>query len=100
MISWCQSQLVDGECAVGPRAGDRRAAGVDDAIELDDRPAVEADVPERGDAALDVHASASQFDPLVAGRRLDRADVLEMDDRDRLAVLADEAHGIAAALLI
>src|SRR4051812_39888447 len=94
-----QLELARDVRAIRFRARLRRAAGVDDAIELDDRPPLEADRPERGDAALHVDAPASELDPLIAGRGLDRAHVLQVHHLDRLAVATDRVHRIAAALL-
>src|SRR5258708_28366457 len=95
-----ETGLGDDVRAIGDGAGLGRAIGVHHAIELDDGPAVEADVLEGGHAALDVHTAASELDPLIAWRCVDRPHVLQVHDLDRLAMAADEGHGIAAPLLI
>src|SRR5438034_1004580 len=46
----------------------RRSSRLGHAIELDDRPAAEADLLQRCHAPLHVHAAAAELHPLVAGR--------------------------------
>src|SRR5436190_6974096 len=77
--------LVDQILLVDLRGLLGRTAGVGDAIELDDRPAAEMDIAQRGKDAGQIHAAAAQLDELIgragrvgwAGARWRRAHVLE-----------------------
>src|SRR3954465_14295418 len=95
-----EPQLVSGVVTVRDGARPRRAAGLDDAIELDDGPALVADIAQRGDARLHIDAAASELGPLVSGCGIDRLHILQVHGGDGLSVLANRLDRIAAALLV
>ena len=95
-----ESELLRHVLAVRLGAGFRRSAGIDDAIQFDDRPSAEADLAQRGDAASHVDPAAAEFDPLIPGRRRGGTHVLQVHGLDSLAVAANRRDGIAASLMI
>src|SRR5437762_2949345 len=76
----------------------RRAIRIGDAIELDDRPAIEPDVVERLEDSRQIDTTSPELHEAI--RIVERLDVLQMKHLNPFTVLPDCRDGIAAGLLI
>src|SRR5438445_11106893 len=69
-------------------------------IQLDDAPSIEADLVQRREDRVEVHTSAAELDKAVSIVIGGRLDVLEMQERDAVAVGFDRFRRVAAAMLV
>src|SRR5436190_14201532 len=94
-----QIRLVD----LGARF--RRARFIGHGVQLDDDPAAELDVVDRGEHRRHVDASTSQLYPAIRFRIVclvgpGALDVFEAEEQMTARVLADRGHGIAATAAV